>query len=184
VLKQVDGAGWGLANAKLKGESDAITGALVGSSSPGDQSYSADANAASGLSHPALGVLIVAKHLSYAGRDEFNFAQVEEEYLRFSRTKLVGSGRTRWAIGVLKTVSQVSSNQDTSRSFICNTQILTVYRHSTTSRASVYSLGQAPQRSSRNSQECGARSRRTRSSGGSRAKGRICLVRSWAIGGG
>ncbi|RSH91480.1 hypothetical protein EHS25_009779 [Saitozyma podzolica] len=74
VLKQVDGAGWGLANAKLKG-----------------------------LSHPALGVLIVAKHLSYAGRDEFNFAQVEEEYLRFSRTKLVGSGRTRWAIGVLKT---------------------------------------------------------------------------------
>ncbi|GFZ51043.1 hypothetical protein JCM24511_08801 [Saitozyma sp. JCM 24511] len=74
VLKQVDGAGWGLANAKLKG-----------------------------LSHPALGVLVVAKHLSYAGRDEFNFAQVEEEYLRFSRTKLVGSGRTRWAIGVLKT---------------------------------------------------------------------------------
>jgi hypothetical protein len=104
VLKQVDGAGWGLANAKLKGESDAINleGALACRL---QESYRADA--ASGLSHPALGVLIVAKHLSYAGRDEFNFAQVEEEYLRFSRTKLVGSGRTRWAIGVLKTVSQI-----------------------------------------------------------------------------
>lgn len=37
MLKQVDGAGWGLANAKLKGESDAITEAPVGSSSPGDR---------------------------------------------------------------------------------------------------------------------------------------------------
>lgn len=58
-----------------------------------------------GLPHPALGVLIIAKHLSYAGREEFTFAQVEEEYLRFSRTKLVGSGKVRWSMGVLRMVS-------------------------------------------------------------------------------
>ena len=76
VLAQIEQSGWGLQNAKLKG-----------------------------LSHPALGVLIISKHLHYAGRDEFNFAQVEEEYLRFSRTKLVGSGKTRWPIGVVRNVS-------------------------------------------------------------------------------
>ncbi|WVF67323.1 hypothetical protein IAT40_002074 [Kwoniella sp. CBS 6097] len=74
VLAQIEGAGWGLQNTKIKG-----------------------------LPHPALGVLIIAKHLSYAGREEFNFAQVEEEYLRFARTKLVGSGKVRWPIAVLKT---------------------------------------------------------------------------------
>ncbi|WVR09616.1 hypothetical protein IAU60_006688 [Kwoniella sp. DSM 27419] len=73
VLLQIEGGGWGLENTKLKG-----------------------------LPHPALGVLIIAKHLTYAGREEFNFAQVEEEYLRFSRTKLVGSGKVRWPIGVLR----------------------------------------------------------------------------------
>lgn len=62
-----------------------------------------------GLPQPALGVLIIAKHLHYAGREEFNFAQVEEEYLRFARTKLVGSGKTRWPLGVLKMVSWVYS---------------------------------------------------------------------------
>ncbi|WWC91913.1 uncharacterized protein L201_006865 [Kwoniella dendrophila CBS 6074] len=73
VLSQVEGAGWGLQLTKLKG-----------------------------LPHPALGILIITKHLSYAGREEFNFSQIEEEYLRFSRTKLVGSGKVRWPIGVLK----------------------------------------------------------------------------------
>jgi origin recognition complex subunit 4 len=57
------------------------------------------------LPQPAVGVLIISKHLAYAGREEFNFAQVEEEYLRFSRTKLVGSGKTRWPVGVLRIVS-------------------------------------------------------------------------------
>lgn len=51
-----------------------------------------------------MGILIIAKHLHYAGREEFNFAQVEEEYLRFSRTKLVGIGKTRWPVGILRTV--------------------------------------------------------------------------------
>ncbi|WRT70018.1 uncharacterized protein IL334_007011 [Kwoniella shivajii] len=73
VLAQVDNAGWGLQLTKLRG-----------------------------LPHPAFGVLIIAKHLCYAGREEFNFAQVEEEYLRFSRTKLVGSGKVRWPIGILR----------------------------------------------------------------------------------
>ncbi|ORX39453.1 origin recognition complex subunit 4 C-terminus-domain-containing protein [Kockovaella imperatae] len=73
VLGQIEQSGWGLQTAKLKG-----------------------------LSQPSVGILIISKHLHYAGRDEFNFAQVEEEYLRFSRTKLVGSGKTRWPIGVLR----------------------------------------------------------------------------------
>ncbi|WVW86384.1 hypothetical protein I302_108430 [Kwoniella bestiolae CBS 10118] len=73
VISQIEGGGWGLQLNKLKG-----------------------------LPHPALGVLIITKHLSYAGREEFSFAQVEEEYLRFSRTKLVGSGKVRWPIGVLR----------------------------------------------------------------------------------
>lgn len=55
-----------------------------------------------GLPHPALGVLIIAKHLGYAGRTEFSFAQVEDEYLRFARTRLVGSGRTRWPLEILR----------------------------------------------------------------------------------
>lgn len=76
IIEQVENAGWGIANSKLKG-----------------------------LSQPALAVLVIAKHLHYAGREEFNFAQVEEEYVRFARTRLVGSGRTRWPIGVLKVVS-------------------------------------------------------------------------------
>lgn len=75
VIEQVEAASWGLASAKLKG-----------------------------LSHPSTGVLVIAKHLSYIGRDEFTFAMVEEEYLKFARTKLVGSGRTRWPLTVLRTV--------------------------------------------------------------------------------
>ncbi|WVQ82514.1 hypothetical protein IAT38_004643 [Cryptococcus sp. DSM 104549] len=73
IIAQVEGAGWGLQNTKIRG-----------------------------LPHPAMGILIIAKHLAYAGREEFNFAQVEEEYLRFSRTKLVGSGKVRWPTGVLR----------------------------------------------------------------------------------
>jgi len=74
----VESAGWGLQNAKLRG-----------------------------LPHPVLSILIIAKHLAFAGREEFNFAQVEEEYLRFGRVKLVGSGKTRWPVGVLKNVSGI-----------------------------------------------------------------------------
>ena len=76
IVSQVEAASWGLASTKLKG-----------------------------LSHPAVGVLIIAKHLSYIGREEFTFAMVEEEYLRFARTKLVGSGRTRWPLTILRSVS-------------------------------------------------------------------------------
>jgi origin recognition complex subunit 4 len=78
LLAQVDGAGWGIANAKLKG-----------------------------LSQPALTILVAAKHLNYAGKEEFNFAQVNEEYVRFVRTRLVGSGRGRWVEGVLQRVSDI-----------------------------------------------------------------------------
>ncbi|KAL7424594.1 origin recognition complex subunit 4 [Cryptotrichosporon argae] len=74
IVHQVELAGWGLAHAKLRG-----------------------------LSQPALGVLVVAKHLAYAGRDDFNFAQVEDEYVRFARTRLVGSGKVRWPVGVVRT---------------------------------------------------------------------------------
>jgi origin recognition complex subunit 4 len=55
-----------------------------------------------GLPHPALGVLIISKHLAYAGRTDFSLAQVEDEYLRFARTRLIGSGRTRWPLDVLR----------------------------------------------------------------------------------
>lgn len=55
-----------------------------------------------GLPHPALGVLIISKHLAYAGRTDFSLAQVEDEYLRFARTKLVGSGRARWPLDILR----------------------------------------------------------------------------------
>ena len=75
LLAQIDGAGWGSANSKLQG-----------------------------LSQPALTILVAAKHLNYAGKDEFNFAQVNEEYVRFTRTRLVGSGRGRWVEGVLRRV--------------------------------------------------------------------------------
>ena len=92
VISQVEGAGWGLQNSKLKGVSTELR-------------FRTASNDVLGLPHPALGILIVAKHLAYAGREEFNFAQVEEEYLRFSRTKLVGSGKTRWPIGILRSVS-------------------------------------------------------------------------------
>jgi origin recognition complex subunit 4 len=77
IVLQVEEAAWGLASAKLKG-----------------------------LSQPAVGCLIIAKHLSYIGREEFTFAMVEEEYLRFARTKLVGSGRTRWPLTILRSVSE------------------------------------------------------------------------------
>ncbi|WVN89164.1 uncharacterized protein L203_104380 [Cryptococcus depauperatus CBS 7841] len=73
ILAQVEGAGWGLQTSKLLG-----------------------------LPHPALGILIIAKHLAYAGREEFNFAMVEEEYLKFSRQRLVGSGKTRWPVSLLR----------------------------------------------------------------------------------
>jgi origin recognition complex subunit 4 len=95
ILVQVELAGWGLNSHKLKGQSGRL---LTVCSSD-----------LSGLPHPALGILIIAKHLHYAGREEFNFAQVEEEYLRFARTKLVGIGKTRWPIGLLRTVSRVRS---------------------------------------------------------------------------
>lgn len=72
VLHQTELAGWGLSHAKLKG-----------------------------LPHPALGVLIIAKHLALAGRPEFSLAQVEDEYLKFARTRLVGSGRARWPLELL-----------------------------------------------------------------------------------
>lgn len=55
-----------------------------------------------GLPHPALGVVIIAKHLAYAGRTEFSLAQVEDEYARFARSRLVGSGRARWPIALLR----------------------------------------------------------------------------------
>lgn len=76
VLSQIELAGWGLAHTKLKG-----------------------------LAQPEQAVLVISKHLAYAGREEFNFAQVEEEYLRFARTRLVGSGKVRWPVGVLRVVS-------------------------------------------------------------------------------
>jgi origin recognition complex subunit 4 len=80
VMTQIEHAGWGLQNAKLKG-----------------------------LPQPCLGILVIAKHLHYAGREEFNFEMVKEEYERFGRVRLVGSGKVRWPIGVLKTVSRLSS---------------------------------------------------------------------------
>lgn len=55
-----------------------------------------------GLPHPALGVVIIAKHLAYAGRLEFSLAQVEDEYARFARSRLVGSGRARWPVPLLR----------------------------------------------------------------------------------
>lgn len=55
-----------------------------------------------GLPQPALTVLIVAKHLAYAGRTDFSLAQIEDEYLRFARTRLVGSGRARWPLEMLR----------------------------------------------------------------------------------
>lgn len=55
-----------------------------------------------GLPHPTLGVLIIAKHISYAGRDDFSLAQIEDEYLRFARLRLVGSGRQRWPLELLR----------------------------------------------------------------------------------
>jgi origin recognition complex subunit 4 len=91
VLVQIELAGWGTNSSKLKGQFAEI-------SEKAETKYS-------GLPHPALGVLIIAKHLYYAGREEFNFAQVEEEYLRFARTKLVGIGKTRWPLGLLRMVS-------------------------------------------------------------------------------
>lgn len=79
-MTQIEHAGWGSQNAKLKG-----------------------------LPQPCLGILIIAKHLHYAGREEFNFEMVKEEYERFGRVRLVGSGKVRWPIGVLRTVSRASS---------------------------------------------------------------------------
>lgn len=54
------------------------------------------------LPHPALAVLIIAKHLAYTGRGEFTFAQLHAEYERFARVRLVGVGRARWSAGVLR----------------------------------------------------------------------------------
>ena len=71
-----------------------------------NSSWGLSASKLKGLPHPSVGVLIISKHLAYAGREEFTFAMVEEEYLRFARTKLVGSGRTRWPLNVLKSVSR------------------------------------------------------------------------------
>lgn len=54
-----------------------------------------------GLSHPALVILIIAKHLAFAGKEELNLAMAEHEYQRFARNELAGSGRTRWSPHVL-----------------------------------------------------------------------------------
>lgn len=69
----------------------------------------ADDAHAPGLSHPSLVVLIIAKHFSYAGKEEFNLAMVEHEYQRFARTQLAGSGRARWSTGILEVVSTIGS---------------------------------------------------------------------------
>ncbi|ODN77966.1 hypothetical protein L202_05059 [Cryptococcus amylolentus CBS 6039] len=74
ILAQVETASFGLQNNKLRG-----------------------------LPTPCLGILIIAKHLAFAGREEFTYAMVEEEYLRFARTRLVGIGKVRWSVGVLRT---------------------------------------------------------------------------------
>ncbi|WVQ77021.1 hypothetical protein IAR50_006700 [Cryptococcus sp. DSM 104548] len=74
ILAQIETASFGLQNDKLRG-----------------------------LPAPCLGVLIIAKHLAFAGREEFTYAMVEEEYLRFARTRLVGIGKVRWSVGVLRT---------------------------------------------------------------------------------
>lgn len=58
-----------------------------------------------GLSQPDLVLLIIAKHFSYAGKEEFNFAMAEHEYVRFARTELAASGRTKWSGATLQTVS-------------------------------------------------------------------------------
>lgn len=62
-----------------------------------------------GLSHPSLVVLIIAKHFSYAGKEEFNLAMVEHEYQRFARTQLAGSGRARWSTGILEVVRSIEN---------------------------------------------------------------------------
>lgn len=54
------------------------------------------------LPHPALTVLIIAKHMLYTGRPEFTFAQLHAEYEKFARVRLVGVGRTRWTMDILK----------------------------------------------------------------------------------
>ena len=91
VLTQVEGASWSLPLLALPSSSRSAT-------KPAIPLSAAQATATSklrGLPHPCLGVLIIAKHLAYAGREEWNFVQVEEEYLRFARTRLVGSGKVR-----------------------------------------------------------------------------------------
>jgi hypothetical protein len=62
-------------------------------------------NIRAGLSQPDLVLLIIAKHFSYAGKEEFNFAMAEHEYVRFARTELAASGRTKWSGATLQTVS-------------------------------------------------------------------------------
>lgn len=59
------------------------------------------------LPHPALTVLIIAKHLLYTGRSEFTFAQMHAEYERFARVRLVGVGRARWSADVLRLAWQL-----------------------------------------------------------------------------
>lgn len=54
------------------------------------------------LPHPALCVLIIAKHMLYTGRSEFTFAQLAAEYQRFARLKLVGIGKVRWSTEILR----------------------------------------------------------------------------------
>lgn len=55
-----------------------------------------------GLSHPCLVILIISKHFSYAGKEEFNLAMAEHEYVRFAKSSLSGSGRARWSPDVLR----------------------------------------------------------------------------------
>ena len=150
IVSQVDLAGWGALNTKLKG-----------------------------LSQPALGSMIIAKHLHYAGRDEFNFAQVEDEYLKFSRTKLVGSGRTRWPVSMLRLVSAfyVYFWPETSDSLTeMHLRVLKAFS------LSVCSLLQARRPSNANSPKSAVRFHHTRSSHGSKAMEGSDWDRNWSDG--
>lgn len=53
-------------------------------------------------------ILIIAKHFSYAGKEEFNFAMAEHEYNRFARTELAASGRTKWSGTTMQAVSKIA----------------------------------------------------------------------------
>lgn len=86
ICTQLDLSGWG-------------TGIPLGGSS--NQSTAIQGKLR-GLPRTTLGVLVIAKHLYYAGREEFSLAQVEDEYRRFGSLRLAGSGRHRWSLGLIR----------------------------------------------------------------------------------